>query len=49
MANITRDNTKFINGAIVGQRDVFQVSFRLLFSSFTFKFISLASVLSSEC
>jgi hypothetical protein len=26
-ANITRDNTKFLNGAIVGSRDVFQVSF----------------------
>lgn len=24
-ANITRDNTKFINGAIVGERNVFQV------------------------
>ncbi|KAF3454663.1 hypothetical protein FNV43_RR05111 [Rhamnella rubrinervis] len=24
-ANITRDNTKFVNGAIVGQRNVFQV------------------------
>ncbi|RWW88319.1 hypothetical protein BHE74_00002809 [Ensete ventricosum] len=24
-ANITRDNTKFTNGAIVGQRDVFQL------------------------
>ncbi|CAL9134911.1 unnamed protein product [Musa textilis] len=24
-ANITRDNTKFINGAVVGQRDVFQL------------------------
>lgn len=26
-ANITRDNTRFINGAVVGQRDVFQVLF----------------------
>lgn len=25
-ANITRDNTKFLNGAIVGSRNVFQVS-----------------------
>lgn len=25
-ANITRDNTKFVNGAIVGERNVFQVS-----------------------
>lgn len=25
-ANITRDNTKFLNGATVGERDVFQVS-----------------------
>lgn len=25
-ANVTRDNTKFLNGAIVGERDVFQVS-----------------------
>lgn len=24
-ANITRDNTKFVNGAIVGERNVFQV------------------------
>lgn len=24
-ANITRDNTKYVNGAIVGQRNVFQV------------------------
>lgn len=24
-ANITRDNTKFVNGAIVGERTVFQV------------------------
>ncbi|KAK2993367.1 hypothetical protein RJ640_008968 [Escallonia rubra] len=24
-ANITRDNTKFLNGALVGERDVFQV------------------------
>ncbi|CAL9184843.1 unnamed protein product [Musa hybrid cultivar] len=24
-ANVTRDNTKFLNGAIVGERDVFQV------------------------
>lgn len=24
-ANITRDNTKFVNGAVVGQRNVFQV------------------------
>lgn len=24
-ANITRDNTKFVNGAIVGDRNVFQV------------------------
>lgn len=24
-ANITRDNTRFVNGAIVGQRTVFQV------------------------
>lgn len=24
-ANITRDNTKFLNGAIVGERNVFQV------------------------
>lgn len=25
-ANITRDNTKFVNGTIVGERNVFQVS-----------------------
>lgn len=25
-ANITRDNTRFVNGAIVGERNVFQVS-----------------------
>lgn len=25
-ANITRDNTKFVNGAIVGDRNVFQVT-----------------------
>lgn len=25
-ANITRDNTKFVNGAVVGERNVFQVS-----------------------
>ena len=25
-ANITRDNTKFVNGAVVGDRNVFQVS-----------------------
>lgn len=31
-ANITRDNTKFVNGAIVGERNVFQVSA----SSYTF-------------
>lgn len=24
-ANITRDNTKFVNGAVVGERNVFQV------------------------
>lgn len=24
-ANITRDNTKFVNGTVVGERDVFQV------------------------
>lgn len=24
-ANITRDNTKFVNGAVIGERDVFQV------------------------
>lgn len=24
-ANITRDNTRFLNGTIVGERDVFQV------------------------
>lgn len=29
-ANITRDNTKFINGAIVGERNVFQVTTILL-------------------
>ncbi|KAL7587930.1 hypothetical protein Lser_V15G41168 [Lactuca serriola] len=23
-ANITRDNTKFVNGAIIGERNVFQ-------------------------
>lgn len=27
-ANITRDNTKFVNGAVVGEQDVFHVSFR---------------------
>jgi hypothetical protein len=25
-ANITRDNTKFVNGAIVGNRNMFQVT-----------------------
>lgn len=35
-ANITRDNTRFLNGAIVGERDVFQVHiafFRLALSA----------------
>lgn len=32
-ANLTRDNTRFVNGAIVGERDVFQVClFQALFS-----------------
>lgn len=31
-SNITRDNTKFVNGTIVGERNVFQVtSFSLLY------------------
>lgn len=29
-ANITRDNTRFVNGAIVGERNVFQVKFAFL-------------------
>lgn len=33
-ANITRDNTKFVNGAIVGERNVFQVN-----SSWSFVFL----------
>lgn len=36
-ANITRDNTKFLNGAIVGSRNVFQVS---LFQFISFFLIS---------
>jgi hypothetical protein len=40
-ANITRDNTKFVNGAIVGNRNMFQVTIILLSllrkSSFYFK------------
>lgn len=31
-ANITRDNTKYVNGAIVGRRNVFQVGFHLYHS-----------------
>ena len=33
-ANITRDNTKFVNGAVVGERDVFQVYTVCLFLSY---------------
>ena len=31
-ANITRDNTKFVNGAIVGDRNVFQVTVHTILS-----------------
>lgn len=30
-ANITRDNTKFVNGTIVGERNVFQVRLASVF------------------
>jgi hypothetical protein len=29
-ANITRDNTRFVNGAVVGQRNMFQVTYLIL-------------------
>ncbi|KAL8117786.1 hypothetical protein AgCh_015619 [Apium graveolens] len=32
-ANITRDNTKFVNGAIVGERNVFQLGQGLFIGS----------------
>lgn len=33
-SNITRDNTKFVNGAIVGERNVFQVRSKHFLSHF---------------
>lgn len=40
-ANITRDNTKFVNGTIVGERNVFQVrlAFCILFGFYSIHFL----------
>lgn len=38
-ANVTRDNTKFVNGTIVGDRNVFQVSCYFMLLSETSLFL----------